>query len=174
MVTRSLCLGLGCYLHFLKIKGEKTWFHFRHVYIASFPPAFCSSTLLNSHRTQYIMISVSSSKVISCIVNCTVVITWASIVRKEIRSVLWITFVAHPFFFSKLNFLSLLLGSSCRGSVKQVEEGALLVCAFCAEIVMNQYLSIGVCLILSCVGVFWWNNQRGHFVCWPSCTFLAN
>ncbi len=38
--------------------------------------------------------------------------------------------------------------------MKQVEEGALLVCAFCAEIVMNQYLSIGVCLILSCIGVF--------------------
>jgi hypothetical protein len=37
--------------------------------------------------------------------------------------------------------------------VKQV-EGALLVCALCAEIVMNQYLSIDVCLILLCVGVF--------------------
>jgi hypothetical protein len=37
--------------------------------------------------------------------------------------------------------------------VKQV-EGALMLCALCAEIVMNEYLSIDVCLILSCVGVF--------------------
>ncbi len=33
-------------------------------------------------------------------------------------------------------------------------KGALLVCALCAEIVMNEYLLIDVCLILSCVGVF--------------------